>query len=60
MINVKMRLNQDVRRGFILLILGMIISLFIMFNSTDYFNSGGLYLILGVVTIGGYLTWDKF
>jgi len=55
-----MKINQDIRRGIILLVIGMIIALFIMFNSTDYFNSGGLYAILGAITISAYLIWDKF
>ena len=54
-----MSLDTDQKRGIYLLLIGMIIALFIAFNSTDYLMAGGLYAILGAVTIGGYLIWSK-
>ena len=54
-----MGLDADQKRGIYLLLIGMIVSLFIMFNSTNYLQAGGLYAILGAVTIMGYLIWNR-
>ncbi|MEK6880363.1 MAG: hypothetical protein AABY22_12175 [Nanoarchaeota archaeon] len=51
--------NQDMKRGIYLLIIGIVVASFIIFNSPDFFSSGILYIIMGTLTIGGYLIFPK-
>lgn len=52
-------MDKDIKRGINLMILGIIISLFIIFNSPTYLNAGLLYIGMGIITIGGFILWDK-
>lgn len=53
------KLDADKKRAIYMVALGIITSSFIMFNSPDFRTAGGLYLVLGIITIGGYRIWDK-
>lgn len=52
--------KKDITRAITILILGMIIALFLTFNSPERFSAGVLYSILGGASILAYLIWDKF
>lgn len=52
--------KKDINRAITVLVLGLIISLFLIFNSQERFGAGILYSLLGIGTIFGYLIWDKF
>lgn len=52
--------KRNVSRAITILVLGIMISLFLIFNSPDGFSAGYLYTTMGIITIGGYLVWDRF
>ena len=52
--------KQNINRAITVLVLGLIIALFLTFNSPEKFSAGILYSVLGVATILAYLGWDKF
>jgi len=52
--------KKNINRAIIVLILGLIIALFLTFNSPERFSAGILYSVLGSLTIFSYLIWDKF
>ena len=52
--------KQNVGRAIVVLVLGLIVALFLTFNSSEGFNAGVLYSLMGVLTILAYLIWDKF
>lgn len=52
--------KQNINRAITILVLGIIISLFLVFNSPERFSAGILYSIMGGATIFAYLIWDKF
>jgi len=54
------KLNEDYRRAIIVLVLGIFVALFIMFNAGAFITASVLYTIMGVLSILGYLIWDKF
>ena len=53
------KINPDIKRGIYLLILGMVITAFIIVNSPDFFSSGIIYAIIGILSIAGYMIWEK-
>lgn len=52
--------KKNINRAIVVLVLGLIIALFLVFNSRESFDAGILYSIMGVATIGAYFIWDKF
>lgn len=56
----KQEQKKNISRAITVLILGIIIALFLVFNSPERFNAGILYSILGGATILAYFIWDKF
>ena len=47
-------------RAITVLVIGLLIASFLMFNAGQSFGAAILYIVLGVLTIFGYLVWDKF
>ncbi len=56
----KQEQKKNVGRAITVLVIGIIIALFLTFNSPEGFESGFLYSIMGVISILGYFIWDKF
>lgn len=56
----KKEYKKDIKRAITVLIIGMIIAVYLIVNADDSFQAGVVYSILGAVSIGGYLIWDKF
>lgn len=54
------KLNKDLKRAVTVLVLGLIIALFLTFNSPESFSAGILYSVLGAFSILAYFIWDKF
>jgi len=52
--------KHNINRAIVILVLGLIIALFLVFNSPERFNAGILYSIMGIATIGAYMIWDRF
>ena len=52
--------KKNHNRAITVLVLGIIITLFLIFNSPEGFSAGILYAILGIASIFSYFIWDKF
>lgn len=58
--NITSEQKKNISRAIVVLVLGMIIAMFLTFNSTERFSAGILYMILGAASVLSYLVWDKF
>jgi len=54
------KLPKPFRKAVLILIVGILVSLFIMFNAKTYLLSAVLYIVMGVLSILAYFIWDSF
>jgi len=57
---MKSEKRKNYNRAVIVLILGIFVALWVLINSSEFLTSAFLYIVLGVISIFFYWSWDKF